>query len=205
MKAVRPIRPPARRRPLHLRGGVAAALVAALLAGCSAGEPSYYTLTPVPGQARPGVPLVVELRTPSIAPYLDRDTVVRSERDNQLKLADGSTWAGALPDMIGRNLALDLGQRLPGSTVYAQGGAISTEPQARVELDLSRFAEDASGRAELVATLSVTRHGNPPAAGRDLQLTLQPADPSVGAMVGALSVLLGQVADSAADALRAQP
>ena len=204
MTAVRPIRHPAPRRVRRQLRQLALAVPLALLAGCGGSDPSYYTLTPVPGQARPGLPLIVELRTPSIAPYLDRDTIVRSEQDNRLKLADGSNWAGTLPDMIGRSLALDLGQRLPGSTVYAQGGAISTEPLARVELDLSRFAEDGSGRAEIEATLSVYRRGSPPLGSRDLHLTLQPADPSVGALVGALSVLLGRVADSAADALRTQ-
>ncbi len=201
MTAVRPTRDAVRRRLRHL----AAAFSVATLAGCSGSEPSYYTLTPVPGQPRPGGPSTVELRSPSVAPYLDRDTIVRSEQDNQLKLASGSSWAGALPDMIGRNLALDLGQRLPGSTVYAQGGAISTTPQARVELDVSRFAEDASGKAEIEATLSVYRLGSAPPGSRGLHLTLQPDDPSVGALVGALSVLLGRVADSAADTLRAQP
>ena len=204
MTAVRPIRGSVpRRNRLRLRQLVLAVSVA-LLAGCGGSDPSYYTLTAVPGQARPGVPLIVELRTPSIAPYLDRDTVVRSEQDNRLELADGSNWAGALPDMIGRNLALDLGQRLPGSTVYLQGGAISTTPMARIELDVSHFARDASGRAEIEATLTVHRPGSEPIASGGLHLTLRPADPSVGALVGALSVLLGQVADSAADALLSQ-
>ncbi len=186
-----------RRRPLIWL------LPAALLAGCGSSDPSYYTLTAVPGQARPGVPLVVELRTPSVAPSLDRDTIVRGEQDNRLKLADGSNWAGALPDMIGRTLALDLGQRLPGSTVYVQGGAISTQPLARVELDVSHFAEDASGAAEIEATLTVHRAESAPAASAGLHLKLQVADTSVGALVGALSALLGRVADSAADTLRA--
>ncbi len=202
MTAVRPIRHPVPGRVRrHLRR-LALAIPVVLLAGCGGSEPGYYTLTAVPGQARPGVPLIVELRTPSIAPYLDRDTIVRSEQDNRLELAEGSNWAGALPDMIGRNLALDLGQRLPGSTVYLQGGAISTVPLARVELDVSHFAGNASGSAEIEATLTVHRPGSTPIAGGGLHLTLQPADPSVGALVRALSVLLGRVADSAADALR---
>ena len=116
MTAVRPT------RDLRLRlRQLAAALAVASLAGCGGSEPSDYTLPPAPGQPKPGGPATVELRTPSVTPYLDRDTIVRSDQDNRLTLADGSSWAGALPDMIGRNLSLDLGQRLPGSTVYAQG------------------------------------------------------------------------------------
>ncbi len=204
MTAVPPTRDSAHRRVRPRLRRLALAVPVTLLAGCGGSEPSYYTLTTVAGQPRPGVPLVVELRTPSIAPALDRDTVVRSDQDNRLVLADGSDWAGALPDMIGRTLALDLGQRLPGSTVYVQGGAISITPLARVELDVSHFAQDASGRAELEATLTVHRPGSAPVASNPLHLTLRPADGSVDALVGALSLLLGRVADSAADSLRSQ-
>jgi uncharacterized lipoprotein YmbA len=140
-----------------------------------------------------------------VAPYLDRDNIVRSDRDYRLHLADGASWASALPDMIGRTLALDIGQRLSGSNVYTQNGAISTLALALVELDISRFLEDQSGRAEIEATLSVYRPGSGPAGSRSLHLTHETASTSIETLVAGLSELLGQVADVAAGLLLALP
>ncbi len=175
------------------------------LAGCGGSDPSYYTLTPWPGTPKPGGPLTVEVRTPGVAPYLDRDNIVRSDSGYRIKLANGASWASSLPDMIGRNFALDLGQRLPGSNVYTQNGAISTEPLALVELDISRFLEDPSGRAEVEATLSVYRPGSGPAGSQTLHLMHEQENASIEALVAGLSQLLGQVADVAADELRSLP
>ncbi|WP_428395203.1 PqiC family protein [Lichenicoccus sp.] len=193
-----------RQAPLSRRRllGLASALP---LSACGSGEPDYYTLAVSPGTPQPGGPLTVEVRTPSVTPYLDRDTIVRTETDDKLILAHGAAWAGALSDMIGRVLAADLGQRLPGSNVYAENGAISTQALALVELDVSRFLADAQDRAEMTANLSVHRPNAGPSGSRLLHLTGTTADSSVGALVASLSVLLGQVADVAADELRALP
>jgi uncharacterized protein len=205
---MRPVRPNGnlpRRSVLGAMLGVGLAPPMLSLSGCSGSDPSYYTLTPWPGVAKAGGPLTVELRTPSVASFLSRDYIVRTDKNYRLKLADNAAWASDLADMIGRNLALDLGQRLPGSNIYTQTGAISTEPLAMVELDVSRFLEDASGRAEIEATLAVSRPGSGPVGSRPLHFARKPTDDSIGALVAALSELLGQVADAAADALRALP
>lgn len=201
MSPCRPIRNLPRRSLL----GLVATVPVLSLAGCRGSDPAYYTLTPWPGTPRPAGPPTVELRTPSIAAYLDRDGIVRNDKDYRLKIADGAVWASPLPDMIGRNLALDIGERLPGSNVYTQTGAISTQALALVEIDISRFMEDASGRAEIQATLSVYRPGSGPSGSRAVHFIHDPSDGSVGALVAALSQLLGQVADAAADALLALP
>lgn len=205
MKANATARPPI--RDLSRRGLLAIGLAAPVLslAGCSASEPSYYTLTPWPGTPASGGPLTVELRTPSVAATLDRDGIVRNDRDYRLRMADSAAWASPLPDMIGRNLALDIGQRLPDSSVHTQTGAISTEALALVEIDISRFMEGMPGQAELEATLSVYRPGSGPAGSRSLHFTRDLPDASVGTLVAALSQLLGQVADAAAEALRRLP
>lgn len=205
MSPVSPTFSLSRRRLLAGLAGSGLAMPMLSLAGCSGSDPSYYTLTPWPGTPRSGGPLTVEVRTPSVAPALDRDNIVRSYKDYRLHLADGASWASALPDMIGRTLALDLGQRLPGSNVYTQNGAISTQALARVELDISRFLEDQSGRAEIEATLSVYRPNSGPAGSRSLHLTHETADASIEALVAGLSELLGQVADVAAGLLLALP
>ena len=175
------------------------------VAGCGASDPGYYTLTQWPGTAMQGGPLIVEVRSPSVAPYLDRDFIVRNDNGNRLKLDDQAAWASALPGMIGRTLALDLAQRLPGSTVIAQGGGISTAPLALVELDVSRFLADPSGQAEILATLSVHRPGGGAFTSKILHLAQTPDGAGIAALVATLSQLLGKVADEAADQLRALP
>ncbi|NPD68935.1 membrane integrity-associated transporter subunit PqiC [Lichenicola cladoniae] len=178
-------------------------LGALLLAGCGSSEPSYYTLSPWPGVAQPGGPLTVKVRSPTIAAYLDRDYIVRNDRGYKLKLADDAAWGEPLADMIGRTLALDLQQRLPGSNVFTQTGAISTEAQATVELDISQFAEDHDGRAEVTATLSVQRSDSGPSSARVIHVVATPDGPAIAQLAASLSQLLGQVADEAAREARA--
>ncbi len=168
------------------------------LAGCGSSDPDYYTLKPWPGAAQGGGPLTLKLRTPGVASTLDRDYIVRSDGGYKLKLAHDAAWSEPLADMIGQTLAQDLQQRLPGTTVFTEAGAISTEAQAVLELDVTRFAQDPAGDVEVTATLSVTRPDSGPAASHPLHLVATPDGAGVDALVAALSRLLGQVADEAA-------
>ncbi|WP_428376449.1 PqiC family protein [Lichenicoccus sp.] len=202
-QGIRPARHAVRRRAML--AGMLGAAMPLLLAGCGGSEPSYYTLAFVPGQPGGGGPLSVEVRTPSVAPSLQRDHIVRNDEDYRLRTVEDAAWADALDEMIGRTLALDLSQRLPGAGVFTQGSAISTTPTALVELDVQRFAADSAGRAELQATLSVHRPDSGPAGSRSLHLTRQPDGPGTAALVAALSTLLGQASDQVAEMLRAMP
>ncbi len=183
------------------RLGALAVLVA--LAGCGSTDPDYYTLRAWPGVAQAGGPLSLKIRTPSVAGYLDRDYIVAGDRDYRLKLNKDGAWGEPLADMIGQTLASDLQQRLPGTNVFTQAGAISTEAQGTVELDITQFARTHDGLVELGGALSVKRDdtGNGPVlptASIPLHLTMTPAGSGVSAEVAALSQLLGQVADRAA-------
>ncbi len=185
------------------RVGILALLALLPLAGCGSSDPDYYTLRPWPGQAQGGGPLTLKLRTPGVASSLDRDYIVRSDEGYKLKLAHDAAWSEPLADMIGQTLAQDLQQRLPGTTVFTQAGAISTEAQAVLELDVSRFAQDPAGNVEIAATLSVARPDGGLAASHALHLVTAPDGPGLDALVAALSRLLGQVADEAAREARA--
>lgn len=183
--------------------GLIGTLASLMLAGCGSSEPSYYTLSPWPGVAQQGGPLTLKVRSPTIAAYLDRDYIVRNDRGYKLKLADDAAWGEPLPDMIGRTLTLDLQQRLPGTNVFTQSGAISTEAQATVEIDVSQFAEDHDGRAEITASLSVQKPDGGPASARMIHVVATPDGGSVAQLAASLSQLLGQVADEAAREARA--
>ncbi len=168
------------------------------LAGCGSSEPDYYTLKPWPGTAQGGGPLSLKLRTPAVASSLDRDYIVRSDPGYKLTLAHDAAWSEPLGDMIGQTLAQDLQQRLPGTTVFTEAGAISTEAQAVLELDIGQFAQDAAGNVGITATLSVTRPDGAPGGSHALHLVVAPSGPNVDALVAGLSQLLGEVADQAA-------
>ena len=183
--------------------GVLALASVLLLVGCGSAEPTYYTLAPWPGTPQDEGPLTVEVQTPTVADYLKRDYIVLNNSDYQLHLAQNAAWAEPLPDAIGRNLALDLSQRLPGSNVRAAESGISTTAEAVVEVAVSRFAEDASGQAEIAAMVSVHRANVSNADIRPVHLVAPLRDKSIGALVTSLSQLLGQVSDEVAKQLRA--
>jgi len=189
------------------RWGKASASVLALaqillLFGCGSVQPRYYTLTPWPGTPQSGGPPTVEVQTPTVAEYLNRDYIVVSNIGDQLHLAQNAAWAEPLSDGIGRNLALDLSQRLPGSDVYTANSGISSTAKAVVEINVSHFAEDDAGQAEIMAMVSVHGPDFPVADIRSLHVVTPLKDKSMGALAASLSQLLGQVADEVAKDLR---
>ncbi len=174
------------------------------LAGCGSGDPTYFTLETSPGAVRRGGPSPIEVRTPSVAAFLDRDYIVQSTQGYRLKLAGNDAWAEAIADMIARVLTSDLSQRLPDATVFRAGTAIGGTPSAIVALVVDRFDEDQSGTAVVHATLAVHPVAGE-AASVPVALSEAPAGSGTASLVAALSHLLGLVADRAADRLLALP
>ena len=186
--------------------GFAPLCLAALLAACSSPDPTYYTLQPVPGTAMPAAPASIEVRRPGLAGYLDRSDVVLKNAGYTLAVNSQLRWGEPLGDMIGRVLTQDLSQRLPGTSVFAQSGAISAEPQLRVEVDILNFDADASGAVVLTAEVAVERGTtHQPLATRHVSLTAQPGGPGAANLVASMSGLLGQLADQVARDIEAAP
>lgn len=184
------------------------------LAACvgTSPEPTVYTLTPVASAQAPdmqgdaGAPRTIELRRVGLAGYLDRPEIVRTQNDNRLAVSDADRWGEPLDDMIGRVLTEDLGRRLPGSTVISEAGAISTDADAILEVEIRRFDADPDGTVVVLAQLSARASRDRGAqAIRTVRLTVRPAGSGTAALVAALSTGLGQLADTAAAMLRALP
>ncbi|WP_332350059.1 MULTISPECIES: PqiC family protein [Asaia] len=194
----------AMRRPVAV-----AALSLLAMTGLSAcgSDPTLYSIAPVPGVAQQGGPVVVEVRTPVVTASLDRDEIVRQDKDYKLGIAKGNAWSEGIGDMIGRVLTQDLAQRLPGTTVFAQNDAVSTKPLAFVELTVTAFNADQQGNASLVGSLSV--HGEKSGIGPNLtipvQLQTHLENKQANTLVAGLSTLTGQLADLAAQKIRALP
>ncbi len=177
----------------------------ALLAlwGCASADPAIYTMRAVPGQAIGGGPPAIKLARPGLAGYLDRPEIVRDSSASRLKLNGGERWGEPLGDMIGRVLALDLSQRLPGSSVFTEAGTISVDASATIELDVQRFDLDTNGQVVLLAQVAVEQgRSHDPSATHSLRLTVQPTGTGTPELVAAESSALGQMADQLAGLLR---
>jgi uncharacterized lipoprotein YmbA len=168
-------------------------------ARCASPDPAIYTLRAVPGEARAGGPSAVKIARPGLAGYLDRSEIVRDSAANRLALRSGERWGEPLGDMIGRVLAEDLAQRMTGSSVFTEAGSISVDPAATIEVDIQRFDLDAGGTVVLLAQVAVEPgRSHDPLGTRSIRLTLPPASDSTSDLVGAMSKLLGQLADQIA-------
>ena len=123
-----------------------------LAAACSASlDPVLYTLQMKPGPVLPSGPRVVQLRDIGLASYLDRREIVRSSADYKLGVMANDWWGESLGSLLSRTIVLGLSQRLPNSSIYPEGGAITGDPNAVLAVNIQRLDLDASGSLELLA------------------------------------------------------
>jgi uncharacterized protein len=176
----------------------ALAFLAIVPAACSSPNPSLYVLADLPGPTRVGAPRVIQLRAIAIAHYLERSQIVRSSEGYRMEVLSNDWWGEPLESMMGRILIQELNQRLPGSTVYGDNGAISTPADATVEINLQRFDLDRNGEVLLAAQVAVDAKR---LQSRAVKTTVRPADATTQALVAAMSTAVQQLADSIADML----
>jgi uncharacterized lipoprotein YmbA len=183
-----------------LSGAIAGA---ASLAGCASSNPALYTLAAVPGVARGGGPRVVVLRQIGLPRYLDRSQIVRSSDNYRLDIDANNWWGEPLGAMIARVLEQELSDRLPGTSVFSDTGAIAAEADATVEVNIQRMDADAAGTVILAAQAAVVFTGARKAPHTQaVRFTAQPPSPGVQGEITAISVVLGQLADTVAAMLR---
>lgn len=185
----------------------AALAIAAAVAACKSPDPNLYTIAPIPGTpapalARGGAPKIVMLRGIGLARYLERNQIVRSSENYRLDVLANDWWGEPLGAMLGRVLVEELNQRLPGSSVFSETGAVTTPADATVEINIQRLDADASGNVVLLAQAGVTlkRQANP--VTRSFRFVVPPSGSGAGAEVAAISAAVGQLADGLAEMLR---
>jgi uncharacterized lipoprotein YmbA len=171
-----------------------------LAASCSASpDPVLYTLPMKPGPEFPRSPPVVQLRDIGLARYLDRREIVRSSADYKLGLAANDWWGEQLGGMLGRVIVLGLSQRLPSSSVYSEGGAISADPNAVLAVNIQRLEPDASGTSvELLAQAAVEFNRPHRTANRSFRIVKPMPTPTVAGQVAATSDAVGELTDGLA-------
>jgi uncharacterized lipoprotein YmbA len=172
--------------------------LAVLPAACTSPNPELYVLAPEPGATHAGAPRVIALRAIAIAHYLERSQIVRSSEGYRMDVLANQWWGEPLDAMLARILVQELNQRLPGSTVYSDSGAISTTPDATVEINLQRFDLDRDGAVLLAAQVAVDAKGT---RSRGAALKVRPADGTTQALVAAMSAATAQLADMIAGML----
>ncbi len=145
-------------------------------------------------------PQTIDVRPISLARYLERSPIVRSSEGYRVDVLANEWWGEPLDSMMMRVLVLNLTQRLPGSMVYGDTGAITTPPDATVEVNVQRFDVDRDGAVLLAAQVAIEGGA---ASSRGVSLTVRPADGSTAALIGAMSSATARLADVIAAMLSA--
>ncbi len=173
-------------------------LMAAFPAACASPNPNLYTLEAVPGQSRSGAPRTIELRAIALARYLERSQIVRSSEDFRLDVLGNDWWGEPLDAMLARVTIQNLTQRLDGSTVFSENGAISGIPEATLGINIQRMDQNRAGAVVLIAQVSVTRRAS---NARTMTITVVPPQAGTPGLVAAMSLAMGQLSDQTAGML----
>jgi uncharacterized lipoprotein YmbA len=173
-------------------------LLAWLPVACASPNPTLYTLSVIPGTPHAGASKTIELRGIALARYLERSQIVRSSEDFRLDVLSNEWWGEPLDAMLGRILVQELTDRLPGSTVFAENSAISTNADVIVGINVQRLDADRSGTIVLIAQIAISGRT---ATARSIRLTVPPPTPGTSGLVSAMSTATAQLADAAAEML----
>jgi len=164
----------------------------------SSTDPSLYTLTVKPGPVLQGGPPVVQLREIGLARYLDRREIVRSTDGNRLDVAYNDWWGETLGAMLARVLVVGLSQRLPGSSVYSETGAIASDPNAILAVNIQRLDVDQSGTLQLLAQAAVEFNRPRKSAARTFSIARPVPAATIAGHVAAASDAVGELTDGLA-------
>lgn len=177
----------------------------ALPAACASPSPDLFTLAAQPGPQTHIAAHSIELRRIGLAGYLDRPEIVRSSAAYRLQLASNERWGEPLGRMLDRVFTEDLVERLPGTAVFSETGAISTAPDLVLEIDVQRYDADADGEIVLLAQVAVRHDGAKQAEARTLRLAARPARAGTAEHVAAMSRALAELADRVVGILAQAP
>lgn len=141
---------------------------------------------------------MVELRTIAVAHYLERSQIVRSSEGFRLDVLSNDWWGEPLTAMLSRVLVLELTQRLPGCTIYAENSAISMRTDISTAINMERMDIDSTGTVVLIAQIAVSGRNT---VTRTERYAVQPSSGDTAGLVSAMSTAVSQLADTVASML----
>jgi len=167
----------------------------AAAAACSSPDPRYYSIVARSGPALPAGPKVVRVKDVGLASYLDRREIVRSSEGYRLDIMANDWWGEPLASMLNRVLVLELSQRLTGSSVYGESGAINVDENATVGVNIQRLDGDKAGALILIAQVAIDFNRPRRTAARNFNISRPLATPDIAGLVAAISDAIGELAD----------
>ena len=174
-----------------------------LVAACSTSpEPVLYTIPVRPGPILSRGPRVVRLRDIGLASYLDRREIVRSAEGYKLGLARNDWWGETLSSMLSRVIVVGLSQRLPSSSVYAEAGAISADPDAVLSINIQRLDLDQTGTLHLLAQAAVEFNRPKRSAARTFAISKAAPSADAAGQVAAIADAVAELTDGLATLLQ---
>lgn len=174
---------------------------ALLPAACSHQPPASHRIVTRPGTIRHSAAHIIVLRPLHLAPYLQQMTIVRSSQAGHIDALPNDRWAEPLNTMLMTVLVANVAERLPDSQVRADDPLGITPADVAVDVSLQRMDLDGSGTLDLSAEISARTKGRRDVATRGVALSVRPANRSTDALIAAMSVAVGQLADAIADLL----
>jgi uncharacterized lipoprotein YmbA len=185
------------------RRRLASLALPSVVAACSTSpEPVLYTIPVRPGPVLPNGPRVVQLRDIGLASYLDRREMVRSAEGYKLGLARNDWWGEQLHSMLSRVIVVGLSQRLPSSNIYAEGGAISADPNAVLSINIQRLDLDQSGTLQLLAQAAVEFNRPKRSAARTFAISKAALAADAAGQVAAITDAVAELTDGLATLLQ---
>lgn len=182
------------------------ALASLLICGCSSSPPiQFFVLDAVAPHTAVSQDLThrVQIAGVRMPATLDRQEIVREEVPNKLTISDRNRWGASLADMTARVLSQNLMLRLSADCVVLpeQPAPAGT---SEISVDVVQFGVDATGQVVLDGSWSIVPSGRDAAlASYHFRLRERPTQTDYGEQARAMSLLLGQLADSIARELRA--
>ncbi len=195
---------------LLLRRGAILALLAIIVAvgACSSTQPStFYTLSSLrtSSAAKPvsaNGALAVGVGPITLPQYLDRPQIVTRNSPNRMDLAEFNKWAEPMGDIFARVMTENLAILIGSQNVVSLPRRRLVPLDYQVEIDISQFDTEASGRTVLAARWSLfDKDGDEPLLTRNSVFTdnaanAQSYDSVVASMSRTVEALSREIAEA---------
>lgn len=180
-----------------------AALLFALLAGCTSPPSRFYTLSATQSPAAPPSPLTIAVGPVSIPAAVDRPEMVVTSGPNQVSLQEFERWASPLDDEIARVVAENLSTLLGAPRVTQADQGTNRDAAYRVAIEVQRFDSNPGQGTALSAVWTVRRATDDRNQGGRTDARVPASGPGFDAVAAAHSRALAQLSQDIAAAVQA--